>query len=67
MSATDHYQMFRRFAKERYDGCNLQQKLEMYLNHHPIRAVELLRELILAHYYPHWPEETSHDNTPDPA
>jgi hypothetical protein len=57
MNATAHYQLFLTFAKERYEGCTLQQKLEMYLSHHPARAVALLRELILAHYYTDWNEE----------
>lgn len=62
MTATAHYELFRRFAADHYPGCTLEQKLEMYLSHHPVRAVGLLRELILAHYYTDWTEEDPKDD-----
>ncbi len=62
MAATDQYEAFAKFARESYEGCTLEQKLQMYLNHHPIRTVAFLLELVLT-IYPNWPEET-HDSYP---
>ena len=40
------HQDFTAFSDERYPDCTLTQKLEVYLQHHPRRAVPLLEELL---------------------
>jgi hypothetical protein len=46
--SSEHFELFVTFANERYPGCTLEEKLSMYLNHHPVRAVPLLLELLRA-------------------
>lgn len=58
--ADDHYATFLTFALERYPDCTLEQKLEMYLNHHPIRAVVLLQELIIDTHRVDWIKMKTH-------
>lgn len=65
MADTEHYDLFREFARTKYEGCTLEQKLQMYLNHHPIRAVPLLAELIVETHRVDWlkkPEEKPGDS-----
>ncbi len=39
-------QHFLELVKERYPGCTREQQLIVYLQHHPNRAVPLLKELL---------------------
>lgn len=57
MAATKHYEAFRKLTDKQYAHCTLTEKLTVYLQHHPIRAVAFLEELIRALH----PEET-HDH-----
>lgn len=41
------YQKFRELVDEQYDGCTLEQKLTLYLQHRPAAAVPFLLELVL--------------------
>ena len=38
---------FLKFAHEGYPDCTLEQKLSAYLQHHPVRALPLLLELLV--------------------
>lgn len=38
---------FLAFAKEKYPDCTLEQKLTAYLQHHPVRAMPFLLELLV--------------------
>jgi hypothetical protein len=58
---TDHYDAFRELTDERYEHCTLTEKLNVYLQHHPIRAVPFLEELIRALH----PEEPNDDPNTD--
>lgn len=54
-------QEFLEFAKTNYPECTLEQKLGAYLQHHPVRALPFLLELLVEfELYPK-------DPTDDPA
>ena len=61
MAATEHYDAFRKLTDEQYKHCTLTEKLAVYLQHHPIRAVAFLEELIRTLH----PEETHDDPDTD--
>jgi hypothetical protein len=48
MAGTEHFDAFMKLTDELYPHCTLTEKLTVYLQHHPIRAVPFLEELIRA-------------------
>jgi len=61
MTQTEQYDAFVKLTDELYPHCTLTEKLEVYLQHHPIRAVAFLEELIRKLH----PEETHDDPDTD--
>ena len=46
MNELTQLNFFLAFAKDKYPDCTLEQKLSAYLQHHPIRALPFLLELL---------------------
>ena len=47
---TTQYEQFRELVDKTYDGCTTEQKLGVYIQHHPAAVVPFLLELILELY-----------------
>ena len=62
MAETEHYAAFRKLTDELYPHCTLTEKLNVYLQHHPIRAVAFLEELVRT-IYPAWDKDNDDPNT----
>ena len=61
---TTQYEHFIELTDELYDGCTTEQKLGVYIQHHPSAIVPFLLELILE-LHPE-PEEDPTDDTARP-
>jgi len=59
---SEHYEAFRKLTDKQYEHCTLTEKLEVYLQHHPIRAVAFLEELVRT-IYPEWNEPNDDPRT----
>jgi hypothetical protein len=59
---TEHYDAFRKLTDEQYEHCTLTEKLTVYLQHHPIRAVAFLEELVRI-VYPTWEQPNDDPST----
>ncbi len=53
-----HYEKFRELADKTYEGCTTEQKLGVYVQHHPSAVVPFLLELISELY----PEDVEADD-----
>lgn len=62
--STEHYDAFRKLTDEQYAHCTLTEKLEVYLQHHPIRMVAFLEELVRT-IYPAWDQHDDRDRRTD--
>lgn len=60
--STEHYQAFRDLTDKLYPHCTLTEKLTVYLQHHPIRAVAFLEELVRT-IYTAWDKDNDNPNT----
>lgn len=60
-SSDQQYAAFTLLVDKQYSHCTLEEKLTVYLQHHPIRAVPFLKELILE-LYPDWKKEEPNES-----